>query len=228
MALAGSRPDRRSITVKPGSQLPRWIREEVVRSTPKDRREAALGELAKGLDDFATGRFKQAANALARAKELSPRAATIREILGLSLYESGNWSRALQELRTYRRLSGDTDHMANELDCLRALDRKRDIDKTYQAFFELGGGRDSEDELRVVYASHLLDEGDVAGAWKVIQPGRLISNPREAALRRWAVAAKVALAAGDKATAMKLVKAIRESGSEMTWLADLEDQLGLA
>lgn len=230
MANRGPRPDRgerRSITVQPGAQLPRWVRDEVVRSTPKDRREAALHELTKGLHEYAAGRFGQAAGALGRAKDLAPRAATIREMLGLSLYETGQWSRSLQELRTYRRLTGDTDHMANELDCLRALKRHRDIEKTYNSFFELGGGRDSEDEVRVVYASHLLDEGDANRAWQVIKPGRLVSNPPEPALRRWAVAARVAKAAGDSKTARQLLAAIRSNAGEIPWLADLEHQLQL-
>lgn len=213
--------------MQPGAQLPRWVRDEVVHSTPKDRREAALNELTKGLHEYASGRFGPAAGALARAKDLSPRAATIRELLGLSLYETGQWSRALQELRTYRRLTGDSDHMANELDCLRALKRHQDIEKTYNLFFELGGGRDSEDEVRVVFASHLLDEGDVKAAWQVIKPGRLVANAPEGALRRWAVAARVAAAAGDFKSARQLIEAIRANGSDLPWLADLESQLKL-
>ncbi len=196
-------------------------------STPKERRELALVELTKGLHEYASGRFPAAAGALSRAKDLSPRAATIRELLGLALYESGQWSRALQELRTYRRISGDTDHMANEIDCLRGLNRDRDIEKTYQLFFELGGGRDSEDEVRVVFASHLLDQGDVSKAWSIIKPGRLVSDPPEAAIRRWAVAAKVASAAGDGKTAKQLLAAIRSSGHDLPWLADLESQIPL-
>lgn len=202
------------------------MREEIIRSTPKDRREAALAELTAGLSAFADERFKTAATALRKAKGLAPRAATVRELLGLSAYRSGGWEEALRELRTYRRLTGETTHMPVEMDCLRALGRPDDaVDKTWELYQELDADRDTEDEMRVVYASHLLDRGRIADAWRVIRPGRLITNAPEAALRRWAVAAKVAAASGDQEAAGRLVAEIRKQAPEVEWLEELEGLL---
>lgn len=224
----GPGPDeRRQITVQPGGTLPKWVREEVLRSTPKDRREAALAELSTGLTAFADERFRQSAVALRKAKALAPRSSTVRELLGLSAYQLEAWEEALRELRTFRRLTGETSHMAVEIDCLRALGRDRDIEKAWETFGELGGDREAEDEIRVVYASHLLDQGRVAAAWKVIKPGRLVADPTESTLRRWAVAARVAAAAGDTPTATTVLTAIRRSGGGLTWLSDLESELGM-
>lgn len=218
---------RRSLTIQPGTPLPRWVREEITRSTPKERREGALIELSKGLEAFADDRPRQAVAALRRAKSLSPRAATVREILGLAAYQIEEWDEALRELRTFRRITGDTTHMAVEIDCLRAMGRAADVEKAWDLFNELGGERDSEDEVRVVYASHLLDQGRIADAWRVIKPGRLIANPPPAAVRRWAVAARVAAASGDKAAARTLFDAVRRESPDVEWLAELEHRLGL-
>jgi hypothetical protein len=224
---SGGGDRRKPLTIQPGAPLPKWVREEITRSTPKDRREPALIELAKGLDAFADDRPRQAAAALRKAKTLSPRAATVREILGLAAYQMEAWDEALRELRTFRRITGETIHMAVELDCLRALERHADVDKTFALFNELGGDRDSDDEVRVVYASHLLDAGRIADAWRVIKPGRLVANPPPSAVRRWAVAARVAAVSGDKAAARTLYDAVRRESPDIEWLADLESELGL-
>lgn len=214
------------ITVTPGGDLPRWVKDEILRSTPKVRREAALQELRLGLGSYSVDRFRQAAAALRKAKDLAPRAATVRELLGLSLYQLEDWDMALRELRTYRRLTGDTSHLAVEMDCLRAMNRPTDVAKTWATFEELGADREAEDEIRVVYASHLLDAGNTAAAWRVIKPGRLSANAPEPALRRWAVAARVAKAAGDMAAARTLVDAIRKQAPDAEWLEDLQAMIG--
>ena len=227
-AGGGGGGDRRKpLTVLPGAPLPRWVREEITRSTPKERRDAALAELSSGLEAYAEERFRQAASALRKAKSLSPRAATVREILGLSAYRMEAWEEALRELRTFRRITGETLHMAVELDCLRALGRAGDIEKTFDLFLELGGDRDSEDEVRVVYASHLLDENRIADAWRVIKPGRLVNRAPAAALRRWAVAARVAAASGDLEAARTLFGAIKREDDDLEWLDELEGELGI-
>ncbi len=217
-----SRDDRKKLHA--GGQLPRWIREEITRSTPKERRDAAIRELENGVEAFAAERYKPAAAALRRAKAAASRSATIRELLGLSAYQTGNWDEALKELRAFRRMSGETDQMPIELDCLRALGRAKDVDKTYDLFHELGGGRDTDNEARVVYASHLVDQGRVEEAWKVIN-AKLVANPPESLVRRWAVAARVAHAAHDDGAASKFLAAIRDHDPELPWLEDLEAEL---
>lgn len=200
------------------------MREEINQSTPKERRAAALQDLESAVEYFAAEKYKQAAGSLRKAKSASSRSATIRELLGLSSYNTGNWDEALRELRAFRRMSGETDQMPIELDCLRALGRVDDVDKTYSLFLELGGGRDTDNEARVVYASHLLDRGRIDEAWKVVNT-RLVANPPESVVRRWAVAARVAHAAGDETATAKFLAAIREDDGETPWLEDLEHEL---
>jgi hypothetical protein len=202
------------------------VRDEVNRSTPKDRREPALRLLSQGVSEFADERYRAAAARLREAKALAPRAATIRELLGLAAYRAELWEEALRELRTFRRLTGDTSQMPAEMDALRALGRPGDVDKTWKLFRELGGAKDVESEAKVVYASHLLDQGKVREAWQVIKPGRLVASAPEAELRGWFVAAKVALAAGDPETARRLAKAVAKQDPSMPGLEDLQAAVG--
>jgi hypothetical protein len=184
-----------------------------------------MSHLEAGINRFADHRYRAAIEELSAVKALSPRAALARELLGLSHYYLENWAPALQELRAYRRLSGETVHMPVEIDCLRALRKSADVEKAYALFRELGGDKDTEREAAVVYASYLLDQKRVHEAWRIIKPGRLVSPAPESELRRWFVAARVALAAGDKDAARKLVDAIAKQQASMPGLADLRSQL---
>ncbi len=109
------------------SGLPRHVVEALIRVTPPARQSAALSALAEAAEAFSEGQFHVAARKAGHAKDLSSRDATIREILALASYRIGDWQTALRELRTYRRLSGETTHMPVEMDVLRALGRGKDV-----------------------------------------------------------------------------------------------------
>lgn len=212
---------RKSIAAVPAGDLPRWVREEITRTAPKERREPALIHLSKAVEEFSSERFGAAREHLRRAKDLAPQAATIRELLGLSSYHTERWEEALRELRTFRRISGEASQMPVEMDCLRALGRPEDVARTYKQFQMTDHYPEADDEARVVYASDLLDRGLVSEAWNVIKPGRLIANPRPSLLRRWYVAARIARAAGDADAAGKFVAAIADVDPEFPGLDEI-------
>jgi tetratricopeptide (TPR) repeat protein len=216
---------RGSIAAVPTGDLPRWVRDEITRTAPKARREPAITHLAKAVDEFADERYGAAYAQLRSAKDLAPQAATIRELLGLSAYHLGKWQEALRELRTFRRISGEPTQVPVELDCLRALGRTEDVEKTFRQLKDLDPRPETDDEARVVFASSLLDRGLVAEAWKVIKPGRLVANPRPSALRRWYVASRVAAASGDTAAARQIVDAITNADSDFPGLAELRQEI---
>ncbi|MFQ5524411.1 MAG: tetratricopeptide repeat protein [Acidimicrobiia bacterium] len=205
--------------------MPKWVREEIIRSTPKARREPAFSHLSRGMDHFADERYPAAVAELRKAKKLSPRSATIRELLGLAAYHSGYWEEALRELRTFRRLTGDLIHTPVELDCLRALDRPEDVTRAWERLQEQDLSASVSDEARVVYASFLLDQGKPRQAWKVIKPGRLVASPKPSQLRRWFVAAKVALAAGDSDAARRLIAALDEHEPDFEGIEELRRRI---
>lgn len=213
------------MTSVPGGELPKWVREEIQRSTPKERREPALKHLSKAIDAYADERYAAALPDLRQAKTLAPRSSTVRELLGLSAYQTENWEEALRELRTFRRISGDVIHMPVEMDCLRALGRDADVTKTWELLQSLDTSATVSHEAKVVYASFLLDQGKALDAWKVIKPGRLVASPSPGELRRWYVAARVALAAGDKDAARRLVAALDEQEPDFEGVDELRAQL---
>lgn len=219
------RREHRTITSVPSGQLPKWVRDEIIRSTPKDRREPALGHLSKGMQSFADERYPAALPELRKAKKLAPRSSTVRELLGLSAYRSGAWEEALRELRTFRRITGDLLHMPVEMDCLRALGKGQDVVKTWERLQAHDISPTINHEARVVYASFLLDEGRPLEAWPVIKPGRLVASPSPGEIRRWYVAARVALEAGDKDAARRIVAALDEQDVDFEGVDELRQAL---
>lgn len=221
----GRGAERGSIAAVPAGDLPRWVRDEITRTAPKARREPAIAHLAKAVSEYADERFGAAYAQLKRAKDLAPQAATIRELLGLSAYNLEKWEEALRELRTFRRISGEPTQVPVELDCLRALGRTEDVEKTYRRLKDLDPRPETDDEARVVFASSLLDRGLTADAWKVIKPGRLVANPRPSALRRWFVAARVAAASGDADAARRFLDAIADADADFPGLPELRAEI---
>lgn len=221
----GGKQPYRTITSVKGGQLPKWVRDEITRSTPKDRREPAIKLLAKALESFVDERYPGALTDLRKAKSLSPRSATIRELLGLSAYRTGNWGEALSELRTFRRLTGDLIHYPVEMDCLRALKRTDDLIREWDRFQTYDVSATVNHEARVVYASFLVDQGRAHDAWPIIKPGRLVASPTPGELRRWYVAARVAMEVGDREAASRIVAALEEQDLDFEGVDDLRRKL---
>jgi len=202
--------------------MPKWLREEITRVTRKERLEETLYLLDSGTDAFAAGRYRKAHALLVKTKALSPRAVAVRELLGLSAYRAGMWKEALAELRTYRRLTGDTAHMPVEMDVLRALHRDEDVSKVWRELLEHGGRPETMKEARVVYASYLIDRNDLTTAWDVINPKKLTEHPFEEDVRQWFVAARTAALLGDTRTAAKLLRAVERHEPAMPGLDELK------
>ena len=209
-----------------GGQLPNWVSEQLARVTPKAKLAAATEHLLAAASYFASGKHGKALHEARQAKELSPRDATIREILALSAYRLGRWDVALRELRTFRRFTGEDTHMPVEMDVLRALDRGEDIESVWKAFQGMRGGmRSTRDEARVVFGSYLLDSGDARRAWKVTDPKRMSANPEENELRVWYVASRAAHRLGDKITARQIYEAIEQADTAFPGLDELGREL---
>jgi len=209
----------------PAVNLPGWVIEGVERVTPKDRIAATLEELGAASEALADGKYQTAVKHAKRAKTLSPQDPTIRETLGIAAYRLGDWKTALAELRAYRRIAGETTHVPIEMDVLRAQGRAGDVESAWKELNKRGGHGLVMNEGKVVYASFLLDEGRVADAWKIVNPGRLEKDPNEAHLRLYYVAARTACAMGDKKTARQLSDAIVVADPSFPGYEDLEAEI---
>ncbi len=204
-----------------GGQLPNWVGEQLARVTPKGNLAAATEHLVGAATYFSSGKYGKALSEAEQAKQLSSRDATIREILALSAYRLGRWDLALRELRTFRRLTGESTHMPVEMDVLRALDRPDDVEATWKLFNDIGGRPDTRREAKVVFGSHLLETGDARRAWEITNPKRMTADPGESELRVWYVASKAAHRLGDAATARQLFEAIERADAAFPGLDEL-------
>lgn len=184
--------------------LPNWVIENLVRVTPRDRVAPALEALGAASEALADGKYQSAVKHGRRAKALAPNDATVRETIGIAAYRLGDWSGALNELRAYRRMAGETTHLPIEMDIHRAMGRDRDVENAWAELQKRGGHGLVMNEGVVVYASYLIDKGRAEEAWKVANPGRTTAEPNEAHLRRYFVAARAAAALGDRETAKRL------------------------
>ena len=193
--------------------------------TPRNQIQGASGHLEQAALSFVAGRYGKALHHAEEAKGLSPRFPGVREMIGLAAYRVGRWEQALTELRTYRRLTGDTTHLPVEMDVLRALERTGDVEVAYALLRRLGGSRATLDEGRVVYASFLLDHDRAREAFELTRPTAISARPTEEELRVWYVAGRAAARLGDRATAGRLYHAIQESDPGFPGLDELEAAL---
>lgn len=202
--------------------LPRWVVEDLIRVTQEERVGAALESLGEASAALADGRFQMAVKHAKRAKDLAPRDATVRETLGLGAYRLGDWNTALRELRTYRRLSGETMHLPVEMDVLRALGRGADVVKAWQELQRRGGRPAVVKEGLVVYASYLIDTDRAEEAYQLTAPDRTGGRAFPEDQRIWYVAARAAALTGRTDTADRLRNAILEQDPGFPGIEDLE------
>jgi len=225
---ASSKRRRRRDLGPAAAGLPRFVVEALERVTPPERVPAALEELGAASAAMAEGRYHPAVRHARRAKELAPRDATVRETLGLASYRVGDWDAALRELRTFRRMTGDTMHLPIEMDVLRAQGRDADVEKSWQELQTRGGRPEVMKEGRVVYGSYLLDRGEARRAWELTKPDRLRRDAREADLRVWFVAARAAARLGDATTARQIADEIVRQDPGFPGLDTLEKEIAAA
>ncbi len=148
----------------------------------------------------------------AYARRRLPRLACVREAAGLCAYAVGQWAEALNDLRTYKRLTGSVEHLPVMADCERGLGRP-------ERALALASGPDvvrleaaAAVELKIVVAGARRDLGQpdaaaVALQGPQLQPDRrdpwsarlfyayadaLVAAGRRDEAREWFVAAAVA------------------------------------
>jgi len=208
--------------------LPNWVVEALVRVTPRDRVGPALEELGEASNAMAEARYHDAARHAKKAKDLSPQDATVRETLGLASYRVGDWDTALAELRAYRRMAGDDQHLPVEMDVHRALGRDRDVEKIWELLNEADLHPKVWKEGKVVYGSYLIDQGRPKEAWDITGPKRVGPDAYEADLRVWYVAARAAALSGETDTARRIADAILLNDPSFAGLDELDREIAAA
>lgn len=175
--------------------LDRSVRAEL-RGLSKPNAEIVAGHLiAAGLTLDSDPKRSLAHARAARAR--AARIAAVREAVGVAAYAAEEWSEALNELRTARRISGDPHNLPLLADCERALGRPN------QAVRLLGDpdvaklDPETRAELLIVVAGARRDLGQLDAALAVLARGGLDRDqPRPGAMRLWYVYADVLAALG--------------------------------
>jgi tetratricopeptide (TPR) repeat protein len=151
---------------------------------------AELRSLSKNLAEV-VGRHLAAAGmlmdddpelALEHARYIRPKAARIgivREAVGLTAYNAGEWAEALSELRAARRMSRGPGHIAVMADCERALGRPERALELAREGQALPLSEAEAIELRIVAAGARRDMGELDAAVVALQGPELDPRRRE-------------------------------------------------
>lgn len=183
--------------------LPKGVIREIKRQVRgADEREDVLRAMtlaAAALDDEVG---ETAVPYLVWAKDVAPRAPSVRESLGIALYLTEDYAAALTELQTYRRFAGKPDQNHVIADCLRALGRGTDrIPELVEEMMD-AAPPDRVTEGVIVWGSYLADRGDLDAGRAVVRRrvetlDRDESEVEEHHLRLWYVAGDLAERDGD-------------------------------
>ncbi|MEI2700208.1 MAG: tetratricopeptide repeat protein [Microthrixaceae bacterium] len=148
-----------------------------------ERLEARLGDAATA---FAGERFGEARQILSPIVKEVPDLAEARELYGLTLYRLGRWKDAARELNAFVELSGGSTEQHPVLaDCQRALGRYGEVERLWEELREASPSGALVAEGRIVVAGARADQGDLAGAIRLLAKGfRMPREPQEHHLRR--------------------------------------------
>jgi tetratricopeptide (TPR) repeat protein len=177
------------------SLLDRSVRAEL-RSLSKANADTVAGHLvmAGRLLDHDPRRALEHARA---ARERAARVGAVREAVGVAAYHAEEWSEALTELRTARRISGDPRNLPLLADCERALGRPNQALRMLNDPEVSKLDAETRTELLIVVAGARRDLGQLDAALAVLAGGGLNQErPRPGSARLWYAYADALEAAG--------------------------------
>jgi tetratricopeptide (TPR) repeat protein len=137
-------------------------------AVPSGRLPQVAGRLREAGDAFSRGRFDDARRILRPLAEQAPRAASVRELYGLSLYRLGRWAQAARQLEAYRSLTGSAEQNPVLADCYRALGRYAEAEELWDELRAASPRAELVAEGRIVAAGALADQGRLDEAVDVL------------------------------------------------------------
>jgi tetratricopeptide (TPR) repeat protein len=163
------------------------------------RRATPLAErLANASRAYERERYEDARRMLRALLDQAPSSAAVRELLGLTEYRRGKWREAIKHLEAFRALTGSVEQHPVLADCYRATRRHRQVDELWEELRAASPSAELVAEGRIVVAGSLADRGDVAGAIRLLEKGRLDHRrPKEHHLRQWYALADLFERAGE-------------------------------
>jgi len=196
--------------------LPPDVLEELRRSTRPTAQRDAIARLARAIELLERGDAGAAVSEAVKAKALSSRSSSVREVLGLALYGQGRFQEALKELKAYRRMSGRNDQNHVIADSLRGVGKPREaVPLADEALRDRKVPNEVKAEAVIVAASALADEGRYAEALAFIGRAKTRDDIAEPyTLRLWYVKGDVLERAGrSREAAAEFRKVVRHDQS---------------
>ncbi|MGZ4108629.1 MAG: tetratricopeptide repeat protein [Actinomycetota bacterium] len=189
---------RRQQPAQPVRALPRDVVNELNRVARSGKEQQAAARLERAVQLLERGDSRGAVSEAQKAKEFAPRSASVREVLGMALYQQRRWREALSELQTYRRISGRADQNHLIADAERGLGRpERAVPLAEEALAGRGVPIEAKAEAVIVAASALADMGRFDQALGLLRRVRTRDDvARPEVIRVWYVIADILEKAG--------------------------------
>jgi thioredoxin-like negative regulator of GroEL len=185
-------------------------------AVPSGQLPRVADHLREAGDAFSRGRFEDARRILRPLAEQARRAASVRELYGLSLYRLGRWAQAARELEAYRSLTDSTEQNPVLADCYRALGRYAEAEELWDELRAASPRAELVAEGRIVAAGALADQGRLDEAIDVLASAvnRPTRKPQLHHLRMAYALADVYERAGDLPRARELFARIAASDAD--------------
>ena len=213
--------DRRG-TTSAAPRIPDSVTEDQISREVKDELRGLPADLAATVGRYLVAAElasdpEQAYRYAQAARRLAARIGVVREVNGITAYQTGRWAEALTELRAARRLTGRGEHLALMADSERALGRPdRALDLVHSDDAKRLP-RAAQIELRIVESGIRRDQGLADAAVLALQVPELADGR----LRPWS--ARLFYAYGDALLAAGRPEAAREAFSRAV-VADEDEQ----
>ena len=168
------------------------------RSTRPSAQPDTIARLARAIELLDRDDPGAAAAEAEKAKRLSSRSSSVREVMGLALYGAGRWPEALAELKAYKRMTGRADQNHLIADCLRAVGKPAEVvPLADEALRDKRVPNEVKAEAVIVAASALADQGRFAEALAFLGRARTREDVAEPyTLRLWYVKGDILERAG--------------------------------
>ncbi len=194
------------------------MRSEIDGAADPKRAKRLQRDLAEAARAYERDRYRDALKILRPLADAAPEAATVRELLGLTLYRLGRWSAAIKELEAFHRLTGSYDQHPPLADCYRGLKRWRKVQEVWDQLRAASPSAELMAEGRLVVAGSLADRDEVQSAIELLEasPGiHRSARAQEHHLRLWYALGDLYERAGELPHARELFRRVADRDPDL-------------
>ncbi|NOX30234.1 MAG: tetratricopeptide repeat protein, partial [Actinobacteria bacterium] len=168
------------------------------------QRTRARNRVRDAASAFAAERFEDARRILKPMSSEQAHISDIRELYGLTLYRLGRWAEAIAELEVAAAMTGSSEQHPVRADAHRALGQHRAVADLWEELRQDHPDADVITEGRIVMAGSRADQGDLAGAIRILEQGPIrTKSPKDHHLRLWYALADMYERSGDSQRARR-------------------------